>query len=235
VSAPTTPRLPSTSQRTLLGLLSLRSWTAYELTLQMQRAVRWVWPRSEASIYHDLKRLVPDHAVAHEETVGERSRTRYEVSDAGRDEVRRWLREAEPERPRVQVEAVLRVFLADLAGPDDLRRTLDATRRQITEQLEEILPVLEDYAAGGGDFPGRVHLNGLFMHYCAGFFDHLLTWCDDVEAELDTWPDTANVGMNERTRSMIQDAIAVHRRAIDRFGDRSGARSATPDDQEERA
>jgi PadR family transcriptional regulator, regulatory protein AphA len=202
----------------------------------MQRAVSWVWPRSEASVYQDIKRLVPDHASAHEEAVGDRTRTRYEVTDAGRDEVRRWLRDAEPERPRVQVEAVLRVFLADLAGPDDLRRTLDVTRRQIAEQLEVILPVLEDYAAGGGDFPERVHLNGLFMHYCAGFFDHLLTWCDDVETELDTWPDTAGVGMNDRTRSMIRDAIDVHRRAIDRFGARSAAHSRnSSDDQKERA
>jgi DNA-binding PadR family transcriptional regulator len=178
-----------------------------------------VWPRSEASIYNDIKRLVPEHAVAHEEEVGDRSRTRYEITERGRAEAQRWLRETEPERPRVQVEAVLRVFLADLADADDLRRTLDVTRRQVAEQLDEILPVLEDYATGGGDFPERVHLNGLFIHYCAGFFDHLLGWCDDVEAELDTWPDTAGVGMNDRTRRMIEDAIAVHRRAADRYLD----------------
>lgn len=210
-------RAPTTSQRTLLGLLSLQSWTAYELTRQMRVAVGWVWPRSEASLYTDMKRLVPAGlAEADEEEVGDRTRTRYEVTEAGRDEVTRWLRETEVSEPRVQIEAVLRVFLADLADADDLRRTLDDTRRQVTQQLAAVLPILEDYAAGGGAFPERAHLNALFMHYAAGFFGHVLEWCDDVEAELGTWPDTAGVGMTDGAQRMIDDAIAMHRRAVER-------------------
>ena len=42
----------------LLGLLAIRSWTAYELTGQMRRALRYAWPRSEANVYSEIKRLV---------------------------------------------------------------------------------------------------------------------------------------------------------------------------------
>lgn len=214
---------PTTSKRALLGLLSLRSWTAYELTRQMRIALKFVWPRSEASLYTDMKGLVPAGlAEASEEEVGDRTRTRYEVTDAGRDEVTRWLRDTEVSEPQVQIEAVLRAFFADLGDADDLRRTLDDTRRQVARQMEAVLPVLEDYAAGGGGFPERAHLNSLFMHYGAGFLDHVLQWCDDVEAELDTWPDTAGVGMTEGAQRMIDGAIAKHRRAVERYLEPAG-------------
>lgn len=58
--------------------------TAYELTQQMRRALRWAWPRSEANLYGEIKRLVPPglaHAV--EEDNGRRTRTR-QITDDGR-------------------------------------------------------------------------------------------------------------------------------------------------------
>jgi DNA-binding PadR family transcriptional regulator len=46
---------------------------------------RWAWPRSEANLYGEIKRLVPPglaHAV--EEDNGRRTRTRYQITDDGR-------------------------------------------------------------------------------------------------------------------------------------------------------
>lgn len=211
---------PTTTGHALLGLLTIRSWTAYGLTQQMQRALRWVWPCSEASLYSAVKGL--DHldlARAREEESGGRTRTRYEITDDGRDVVRAWLANGEPAPPQVHIEQVLRVFLADLADADDLRRSLRATRRQVVEAMKEAMPILEEYAGPEAPFPERAHLNVLFIRFMAGFHAHVLRWSHEVEAELDIWPDTAGVGETPRTRRMLDEALTLYRASIEAWAE----------------
>lgn len=208
----------SVTARALLGLLSLRTWTAYELTGQMRRALRWIWPRSEANLYAALKRLGGEQlAEAVEEDAGARTRTRYRITDAGRAEIDRWLRHTDPDPPKIEAEVVLRTFLADLAGPDDLRRALAATRRHCAEQAATALPIFEEYAGEQPPFPERAHLNVLFMHFMAGYYELMIGWCDDVEAELAGWPSTAGVGMTPRMRALFEAAVARHVAVVERF------------------
>lgn len=207
----------TTTAKALLGLLSIRSWTAYELTQQMRRALRWAWPRSEANLYAEIKGLAPQNlANAVEEDLGGRSRTRYEITDTGRAAVASWLGEHPPAPPQVQFEAVLRVFLADQGTLDQLRQTIDDTREEMIRTMEMAIPMLEDYSSEQPPFPDRSHLNVLFMHFFAGFFDQVTKWCDDVTAEIETWPDrTAGLGMTPGTRRMLDDALALYRSNIE--------------------
>ncbi len=205
------------TQNALLGLLSLRSWTAYDLTGQMRRALRWVWPRSEANLYAALKRLSGSGLAEaiEEDAGGRRSRTRYRITEEGRAEVGRWLGETEPEPPKIEAEAVLRVFLADLGGVDDLRRALATTRRQCAEQAATAVPIFREYAGDDPPFPERAHLNVLFMHFMAGYFEHIVGWCDDVETELEFWNSTSEVGMTTRMRTLFETAVERHMTVID--------------------
>jgi PadR family transcriptional regulator, regulatory protein AphA len=216
---------PTTTARALLGLLAIRSWTAYELTGQMRRALRWAWPRSEASLYSEVKRLVPQGlASAVEEDGGGRPRTRYEITDEGRAEVASWLGSHPPAPPQAQVEALLRVFLADQGTVGDLRRTIAETREQILDDIEEAVPIVEEYLGDDPPFADRAHLNVLFIHFFAGFTANVLTWCDDAEAEVDTWAGTtAGVGLTPGTRGMLEDALAGYRAALERHGRRAAA------------
>lgn len=208
----------STTASALLGLLSIRPWTAYELTHQMQRALRWAWPRSEAGIYAEIKKLAAAGlATAVEEEVGQRTRTRYEITAAGRDAAREWLR-SEPAEPRVELEILLRLFLADLGEPTDLRQALAVTRRQVANQLGSLGDILEQYAGDNAPFPDRAHLNVLFADFSITRLTHLLDWCDKVEAELDTWPSTAGVGTTPRIRKVLDRTRDLHRDALSRAG-----------------
>jgi len=198
----------------LAGLLSIRSWTAYELTQQMNRALRWAWPRTEANIYNEVKRLVPlGLATSVEENNAGRARTRYEITERGRKAVTEWLR-TEPAPVRVQFETLLRLFLADQAGLEELRASITATRRQARESIAEVLPIVEEYAGGALPYPGRAHLNVLFIAFMAEFFKTVLAWCDEAEAEIATWPDTAEVGITPGTRRMAQDAVQFYRSVL---------------------
>ena len=49
------PRPLTTTSYAILGLLSLRPWTTYELAQQMQRALGQFWPRAESKLYEEPK------------------------------------------------------------------------------------------------------------------------------------------------------------------------------------
>jgi len=214
----------------LLGLLAVRSWTAYELTQQMRRALRWAWPRSEANLYAEIKRLVPQGlAVAVEEDVGGRTRTRYEISDEGRAAVATWLGTHPPSPPQVQFETLLRVFLGDQGTLAELRQTIADTRQQMVAVRDDILPLLEEYASESPPFPERAHLNVLFIHFYAGFVELVTTWCNDADAELDTWSgETAGVGFTPGTRKMLDEALTFYRSITDEHRGEDPAPAATP-------
>jgi DNA-binding PadR family transcriptional regulator len=210
----TSDRQPSITTHALLGLLALRPWTAYELTAQMRRALRYAWPRTEANLYNEIKQL-SSRGLAHasEEESGGRTRTRYEITDVGREAVAAWLR-TEPTPVQVQFETLLRVFLADQGNRDELLAAIRATREQTIAAVAEVLPIAEDYAGDTPPFPDRAHLNGLFIAFIADFLHLVLDWCDSAEREIATWPAAAGVGHTDGTRRMVDRAVAYYRSVL---------------------
>ena len=99
------PRMSNASATTygLLGMLAVRSWTGYELTQQIRRSLRFVWPSSEGHLYREQKRLVDlGWATVEDEPTGQRSRKRYSITQEGRAALESWLA-TEPEEPHFQV------------------------------------------------------------------------------------------------------------------------------------
>src|SRR6478672_11259348 len=120
------PALTTTSYA-ILGQLALRPWTTYELAREMQRNLRFFWPRAERGTYAEAKRLaVLGLAKAEQQAVGRRPRTLYSITPAGRRALREWL--ATPPAPlALEFEALLRVFLAPLGSKEQLLAALEKT------------------------------------------------------------------------------------------------------------
>lgn len=112
----------------LLGLLASRPGTGYELRQRFGASLGSAWHASHSQIYPELARLEDRGLV---EVIGHgsrRSRT-WAVTPDGRDELRRWLVETEPNRD-VRNEPLLRGFLLFLLEPAD--RTV-VLRRELAE------------------------------------------------------------------------------------------------------
>jgi DNA-binding PadR family transcriptional regulator len=134
----------------LLGMLAVRSWTGYELTRQVQRSLRFIWPTSEGHLYREQKRLVTlGWAVVEQERTGRRSRNRYTITPAGREALADWLATS-PEEPHLQIEGVLRVFYASLGGSADLQRSMATTAEQANSMLATLRGFVREYLAEGG-------------------------------------------------------------------------------------
>ena len=134
----------------LLGLLATRPWTGYELTQQVRRSLRFVWPVSEGHLYREQKHLVElGWATVVSEPAGKRVRKRYEITEAGRTALSHWLT-TEPEEPHMQIEGVLRAFYSDRGTPAELAACATATSAAARAMLDELVAIADGYLVVGG-------------------------------------------------------------------------------------
>jgi DNA-binding PadR family transcriptional regulator len=128
----------------VLGLLTLAPSNGYELTQRFDQSLSNAWYASHSQIYPELAKLAQAGMI---EVVGEgpRGSRVYAATQAGREEVRRWMTETEIHRGQ-RSETGLRWFLAFLLEPADRRaffegelallEAQDAALRAMREELE---------------------------------------------------------------------------------------------------
>ena len=202
------PSQPTTTSFALLGLLGIKSWTAYEIVAQIKRGVHFFWPRSEAHLYAELKRLVErGHASAEIVEGRRRQRTRYTITPEGRAALKEWFG-SEPAAPVIEAEEFLRMFLADQATTEDLRQSLEATAREARELHAKGKALIDELLHTGGPFPNRLHLVEPLATFIAEFYRDLIEWCQQTITEIEEWPDTRDIGLTQRGRERWERILA---------------------------
>ena len=202
------PSRLTTSSYAVLGLLAIRPWAGYELTQQATRSLRFAWPKSERLLYTEPKKLV-EHglATARQESVGQRHRTVYSITDDGRAELSSWMATT-PEPPVLEAEALLRLLFAENGTVDDLLAALDEMAADAAELYEQVVTINSGYLDGEHPFPGRIHLSALFATFQLELFDLIVRWVDFAKGEIATWPTTRGLGMTDRTEDILSSIKA---------------------------
>jgi DNA-binding PadR family transcriptional regulator len=209
-------------------MLALRPWSAYELTRQMRRSLNYCLPTAESVLYQEPKRLVQHGLVsAKREPVGTRTRTVYRITAQGRKVLADWLATPLPP-PRLEVPVMLRLIYADQASKEDLLQAITSARAWTLERAPDALAQIRGYLADGGPFPERLHIIAMFARFYVDLFGAIIDWCDYAEDQVRTWPDTANLGMTDQTRTLLEE-LEVRLRP---FADRAAEQ---PRDQSDRS
>lgn len=177
---------------TILGCLTIEPMSGYDVKQFLERSVVHFWSESYGQIYPALEDLEEEGLVEGREIPGERGRPKrvYRVTEAGREELRRWLREpAEPVAPRY--EHSLKLFFGHNVGPEASLGHVHRLREQAAESLaafREWESRLEERAAEEPDsrFPyWLVVLKGGIRY--AGM---VLEWCEESEEALSALEET---------------------------------------------
>ncbi|HEV7883875.1 MAG TPA: PadR family transcriptional regulator [Solirubrobacteraceae bacterium] len=132
----------------VLGLLSAQPSTGYELARKFDSSLAHAWHASHSQIYPELGKLEEAGMV---EVVGEgarRSRT-FAVTDAGREELRRWMVEAEPQRSQ-RNETAVRWFLLFLLPPADRRAAIGRELAHLEAYDASLAEIAARIDAAGG-------------------------------------------------------------------------------------
>jgi PadR family transcriptional regulator, regulatory protein AphA len=166
----------------LIGLLAREGpLTGYELTKAFDRSVNFLWHAVPGQIYPELSRLA-DAGLIHQTSTGPRGAKRFEATEQGIAELRRWITDVAPARG-IRNETLLRVFFAYLADPADaealLRRTADEYRRR--------LEILERFAAGPSPTTPSDRASALTVDAGIRVLRASIEWADAAIDQVRTW------------------------------------------------
>ena len=199
-------RTLSTTSYAVLGLLAVRSWTPYEMTRQMHMSLGRFWPRVRSKLYEEPKKLVAHgFATATAETRGRRSRTRYEITPAGRAALATWLA-APSGAPVLEAEPLVRVFLAEHGTRAGLLRTLEDVNDWAAATVVEDARIARAYLAGEGRFPRRIAQLTLVGRFMSDFAFMTHQWSRWALTVVRDWPE--DVGHAEADREALGVIVA---------------------------
>jgi PadR family transcriptional regulator AphA len=200
------PRDRTTTSYAVLGLLALRPWTSYELAKQVQRSLRWFWPRAERKLYDEPKRLAEEGlATAAREHTGRRGRTVYTITDAGRAALREWLGEP-PAPPILEFEGMVKVFFADAGSKAQLLDALTRVEEQAARRLAEIAELA---ATRPVTFPERAHLSAIGLRMHLEQEQATRHWARWARQQVLQWQDTADPGEWDPDRVLAEIAASA--------------------------
>jgi PadR family transcriptional regulator AphA len=157
----------------LLGLLAEEPASGYDLTRKFERVLqRYAWHAQNSQIYPELNQLSRDGLAAVVEQ-GPRGRRTYAITDAGRAELRRWMRNP-PEVFQVRNEFVLRLFLLSALEPDEARTVLGQLAAESNAALETLREQVGKFDATAE--PGTPPINRLVAEYGLRSYQTLQEW-----------------------------------------------------------
>jgi DNA-binding PadR family transcriptional regulator len=194
-------RTLTTTSYALLATLALRDHSTYELAGQTRRGWRYFWPRAESNVYAEPKRLVAAGlAEARKESTGQRPRTVYSITEAGRAALADWVA-APSTAQRYESEALLKIFFAENGTVEDMLASIRAIHDDATSALEHLQRLADLYADGEGEYPKRFAPSALVARLLTEQQDATRRWADWAEQIVSSWrsPLTADAGWGVET------------------------------------
>jgi DNA-binding PadR family transcriptional regulator len=141
----------------LLGLLSERPASGYDLLKRFETSLANVWPATQSQIYTELTKLAGTGLIT-VSAEGPRGRKEYALTGEGLSELRYWLTETKPQR-NTRSDVLLRVFFLGVLTPEQAREYL-AELIEMSEQGYEHLRRLAETVDGDDSLAvyGRIAL-----------------------------------------------------------------------------
>jgi PadR family transcriptional regulator AphA len=165
----------------LIGLLAREGpLTGYELTKAFDRSVNFLWHAVPGQIYPELARLA-EAGLIRQTSTGPRGAKRFEATEEGVAELRRWITDVEPARG-IRNETLLRVFFAYLVDPADaealLRREADVYRHRlaILERFADEPATTPAERASALTVDAGIRSNRALVEWAEAAIDQIRTW-----------------------------------------------------------
>jgi PadR family transcriptional regulator, regulatory protein AphA len=169
--------LPTTSYA-VLGLLSMRPMSGYELASHADRSIANFWPIPRSQLYRELPRLAELGLVAAEtveQTTAPNKRV-YEITATGREALRTWVDADDIPGERRKNGMLVKVYLARFGSPGTLSRLLADHRRQVEQNLADLRAIVEHLTPRPEARYGR-----LTARYGVLAAEAQLAWLDEAE------------------------------------------------------
>ncbi|MEV6582249.1 PadR family transcriptional regulator [Streptomyces sp. NPDC051582] len=137
----------------LLGLLSERPASGYDLLKRFETSLATVWPATQSQMYTELSKLAGAGMIS-VSAQGPRGRKEYTLTDEGLAELRHWLTGTKPQR-NTRSDILLRVFFLGVLTPEQARGYLTELTEMSQHEYEGLRQL--EKSIDWGDDPLSVH------------------------------------------------------------------------------
>jgi PadR family transcriptional regulator, regulatory protein AphA len=171
----------STTEFSVLGLLSYGEHSGYDLKKKAAAGVGYVWTAAQSHIYAVLPRLV-EGGFATARRVEQSSRPDkqvYRITKRGEDAFRKWLEEPVVERPGSRSPFLLKIFFAREMSHEALVAHLERKRGWALQYLAKFREIEEQIRDDEASYFGYVTLRWGIAHAEAW-----IRWADEILLEV---------------------------------------------------
>jgi PadR family transcriptional regulator, regulatory protein AphA len=175
----------STTEFSVLGLLSYGEHSGYDLKKKAEAGVGYVWTAAKSHIYAVLPRLV-EGGFATARRVEQSSRPDkqvYRITKRGEKAFRKWLEEPVEERPGSRSPFLLKIFFAREMSREALVAHVERRRDEAARELAEYREIEERIRDDAASYFGYVTLR-----WGIAQADAWIGWADEILLELEERP-----------------------------------------------
>lgn len=189
-------------EHAILGFLTYRPMSGYDLKRYFDQSVRHFWPATQSQIYRTLGRLVDEGWVRVEmvEQQDRPDRKVHHLTDEGYGELRRWL--ASPlDLPTARHQWLIQVFFAHHLSDDEIVAVFGRKAEQLRERLAvfrtEVQPVVEERYGEVGSARAR-RMWQFTLDYGVACLEDELRWVERAIEELRSLPSDQTIARRDR-------------------------------------
>jgi DNA-binding PadR family transcriptional regulator len=129
----------------ILGLLSVKPQTGYELKAHFDQSIRYLWKADQAQIYRTLRKITREGLAISQtvQQVGRPNKNVYELTPVGEDAFRQWLCVSLPANEQRNAELV-QIFFSGHISDSEILANLKRIREQLKAGLSGLSRLEDD-------------------------------------------------------------------------------------------
>lgn len=167
----------SSTGKVILGMIEIGFTTGYEIKQMVDKTARHFYAASYSQIYPELRRLEQQELITGaSEPAGERARTVYSLTAAGRTALSSWLESDAETTYELRDEGMLKLFFSD-SLPERRIEIVRAIRAREERDLAHLRSI-EPHASKG---PTGSYLT---LQMGIEFTESVIKWCEETERRL---------------------------------------------------
>jgi DNA-binding PadR family transcriptional regulator len=175
----------STTELSVLGLLTMGEHSGYDLQKRAEASVGYLWTAAKSQIYAVLPRLVEAGLakVRHVEQGSRPDKQVYRITKQGREAFRAWLEEPVDDRPGGRSTFLLKVFFGGDMSREALVAHIERKREEAARELAEYREIEDEIRDEASSYYGYVTLR-----WGIAQAEAWIEWADEILAELERRP-----------------------------------------------
>lgn len=183
----------------LLGLLSVRPMTGYEIDRHYARALGPWWETPRTQIYPKLRNLRSRGLVEQEHIIqeGKPNKRVYSIGPAGTTALTSWL-VGPIRRTDMKNHMMMRLFLGNLLPPDTMRELLENYRAEMAEWAHSLRDARKKFSASlAGPYRTSVYYELLSLDHLIALADLEVSGTEKALRAIEKAPGTISRGNGE--------------------------------------